>query len=499
MKMPVVNHSGFIVTILLICAAAHGADFYVDPSYSGAGTGPNDPYQTLGAATTAANAAGGSHNIYIAAGTYADLANGGLEDFDGGGSNGISVTRKINFYGGYAGYEGGATFDWTTRAPRTSVVDLKGAGARAFDNNYGSHVYDGPLFDGLTFRNADHSGSGAALRSNAGYGTGVYINDCLFQNNTTTASGGAVYLNSSASDAWVRNSDFYSNSASNGGGLWWGPSFTATHEVTDSSFSGNTATGSGGAMYVSEGSNSGVAPRIERSRFTGNSAGAAGGALFSRNGIGVEPLAVYLSQFTGNSAPIGAVAGGSTYWHGEYYFENILAANNTGGYAFHAQGNRVRDDFALDFAHATIVNNPGGGIYARSDGLGLRVLNTILVDNGATGINYNQSGGPAATLDYNDVWNHVTGYAGDATAGANSISQDPMFWDESSGNYRLHDDSPILDLGTDLGIYADMDGKTRPIWGGYDMGAFENPEPAAGTLLVMGALILLCGRTRARS
>lgn len=489
----------FSSILLLATATTRGADFYVDPAYAGSGSGQTDPFPTLGAATAAANTAAGSHNVYIAEGTYADIANGGLEDFDAGGSNGISVTRKINFYGGYAGYEGGATFDWSTRQPRTSFIDLEGGNARAFVNNYGTHVSTGPLFDGLAFQNANHSGDGGALLSSGGYGTTMFVNDCLFQDNTTSSSGGAVYLSASASSGWIRNSDFQNNTAANGGALYWSPAYQHTHEVTDSRFEGNSATGAGGAIYVNEHSNSGVEPFIKKSRFIGNTAGSGGGALFNRNGAGVEPLSVYQSLFSGNSAPVGAAAGGSSFWHGEYYFENILATNNTGGYAFYAQGNRVSGDYAFEFAHATVADNPGGGIYSRGDGLGLRVLNSILANNGSTGINYNQSGGPAAELDYNDVWGHTTNYAGDASAGGNSMTQDPLFLDPTAGDFHLTEDSPVIDSGIDLGVNIDLDENPRPKGSGPEMGAFETPEPVAGYLLIIGVIMLLSTRAPHRS
>ena len=55
----------------------------------------------------------------------------------------------MNLYGGYDGWDGGSGFDWVSRTPRTSVMDLTGAGTRAIDMTGNS--YARPVIDGFTF------------------------------------------------------------------------------------------------------------------------------------------------------------------------------------------------------------------------------------------------------------------------------------------------------------------------------------------------------------
>jgi hypothetical protein len=66
---------GLLMTAITVTAN----DFYVDVSWTGTASGTkNEPYTTIKATVDAANAAGeGPHNIYIAAGWYGDVANGG--------------------------------------------------------------------------------------------------------------------------------------------------------------------------------------------------------------------------------------------------------------------------------------------------------------------------------------------------------------------------------------------------------------------------------------
>ena len=85
-----------------------------------------------------------------------------------------------------------------------------------------------------------------------------------------------------------------------------------------------------------------------------------------------------------------------------------------------------------------------------------------------------QNSGGNPTIDYNDVWNNGSSASDnykDCTAGANDISQDPLY-----GSYELQSTSPCIDaIGHDSGdpVRIDYPGYSRPRNQGYDMGAYE--------------------------
>ena len=116
--------------------------------------------------------------------------------------------------------------------------------------------------------------------------------------------------------------------------------------------------------------------------------------------------------------------------------------------------------------------------------------NNILYGN-TTGF---QLGYPAITptFDHNDVYNNTTNYAGgmpDDTGVNGNLSADPLFI--SASDLQLQPGSPAIDSGSPLlAPDHDLSGNPRPIGGGFDMGAYEVPEPGGAAILlpIAGAL-----------
>jgi len=508
---------------LLVSAAGYAVSYYVDVNYTGPGSGTSaDPYNTLTAALAASNAShvgwsSVSNTIYVADGTYrSSNVPGGLESF---GAAGLAIagasTSGTRIWGGYAGYNAGAgTFDWSTRAPRSSVIDLTGANARAFySNGTMDRSYD--EVDGLTFSNANNTLAGGAVNlGGGGYAAGARITNCLFQNNVTTNDGGAAVVSGvyEAGMPYVRNSDFVNNKAANGGAVKLSYYFQYSDaEVTDCRFQGNEATtGSGGALFVNGdyGNWSATSSLVSRSVFTDNRAAVNGGAITLYSGASHDiKQCIFDGNYAGGQG--GAVGSAGGYWSGAFSVENSLIYNNTaggaGGYALWAAGVRGEAVYGLDVAYATLAYNSGGIYSASGNGesgtpqRNLRVRDSILAFNTGTGIYATLVPGTYALLEYNDVFGNGTAYGGSAVAGTGSISVDPLFIDPVNGNFLL----PLFGTlargsASNIGIYLDLVGTARPQWY-YDMGALQSiPEPASGLLLLLATTPLLRRRRHAR-
>ncbi len=463
---------------------AQAANYYVDVSWTGTQSGTtNAPYATIKAAVDAANAIAATHTIYIAAGTYADVANanGGTEDYSAGGGTGggIKITRRINFYGGYAGWNGDgaapADFDWTegSRTPRATVIDLEDAASRAFWHE--APVGSGSLFDGLTFQNASHAVDGGTLYSpHAVGGRNMFVNNCMFTNNVVTSSayGGAIWVASRENLSWFRHSDFVDNGADYGGAISVNNAYPDSVEIEDCTFLRNHARARGGAIhFLAFGGGTGI-QHVRGCHFESNTAALLGGAIMSPDaGVRIER-----SVFTKNVAPSGAAMGGVTGTQSfgcSYYLENCLIYRNTGGYAIEQDGPRLTA-YSVDILHCTIVENPGGGVKFRdrSDSRPARVRSSIIAFNGNYGI-YRVDNDDAYNFSHNNVYGNTNNYY-NCEGDGDSISSDPLFLDTDVGNYRLAPASPSIDAGADdTGLTADVTSVSRPTRNGWDQGCYE--------------------------
>ena len=462
----------------LVASVASAGTYYVDLDWTGTESGTQtEPYKTIKAGVAAADASAAPRRVYIAAGTYADVANSGTEDYSAGGGSdhGIVISTVMTVAGGYAGWQGGASFDWSegSRTPRATIIDLHGADSRAFRAEWpgGNGPSSGPTFDGLTFRNADVTGDGGALYGSAHNYWILSVTNCLFTNNAAASSGGAVRMDSRYVSASVKNSDFVDNRATNDAGAVAFYSAVGGNGtvVENSTFLRNTAGSQGGAIiWTATGS---PAQYVRRCRFEANTAGTRGGALFANDPY----LQIERCTFVGNSAPSGAAVGGASYWCGPSSLQNCLVYGNSGGYAVQADGARMYKTYTLDVVHCTVVSNSGGGLRARfNDGTQnkpMRVRNSIVADNGGYGI-YRQED------DYifanNNVYSNALGNYYNCSADAASISTNAAFVDPAAGDYRLSLGSPSVDAGTnDTGLAIDLDGTYRPTRNGWDQGCYE--------------------------
>ncbi len=472
--MHVWARGAMVVAAVLAVSGVHAATYYVDVNWSGPYNGTaSEPYRTLNAAIAAANAADG-HTIIVADGVYRDASDGGFETFP---AVGYSLSKSVTMRGGYTGWTSGSSFDWGSRAMRSSIVDLTNTTSRALYQNVSKTL----LLEGFTFRNS------RTLQTNGGavYLTGhnaLTLADCLFTNNViTSGSGGAVC---SIPAGWttapkIVNCDFVGNAAPNSGALYLQPYYANTMLlVSNCLFQANQATVDGGAvaLYNAFQIVSYDQMLFVDSVFRDNTAGDEGGAICGLYSGFRHRLR--RCTFVGNRAQQGAAYGhniDNAYWGGPIFMEHCLVYSNTcttagDKYAIHIDGDRENPAY-IDIDYCTIVHN-SGGIYNSRIAVGqreLRVRNSIVAFNAGRGIQCD--GVPVLTC--NNVYGNGINYGGTAAAGVGSISVDPGFVNAVVNDYRLAHGSPCVDAGGDLGLTPDIDGVARPTRHGYDMGCYE--------------------------
>jgi predicted outer membrane repeat protein len=297
------------------------------------------------------------------------------------------------------------------------------------------------------------TGGGAAFFENASQ---VTIQDSVFDGNSSNGLGGGAIRNNST-DLLVEGTSFTDNEASssgNGGAIYSEGSLV----VKESTFFNNrAAAGLGGAIALP-----GYSVDVDNSTFVNNSA-ADGGALFSEGGI------VSNSTYWNNgvSANTGNPTAASIVTNGGSFFANVLA-NSIDTPMIE---NGVTDLGANLFTDDSFANTTSGaGASKRVTFASLKLkslaLNTSLPNNsGAT--KTVALGSDSSALDY------YTSTSTGITPSFNSVSR----------------------LAT-----TDQRGATRPLDGGYDVGAYERavetaPTPAPTEKYVGHATVLFHGNS----
>lgn len=401
----------------------------------------------------------------------------------GGHSQIAYLTKAITVRGGYT------TTNWTTPDPvaHPTTLDAEGKGRVLY---IAGNI--APTIEGLRITGGKADDLGGMPWGDVG--GGIYINgasalvsDTLIYNNTAPHAGGGVFVVGGAatlannvieenempsggtgagialytSDAAVRNNVVRNNEAHDwGGGIQISG---GAPTVSGNTITGNYVVNSGGGVVISDNStaqlennlisgnqaNGGAGvwtyfadPVLRNNRIENNVAGAVGGGLFLEGG---SPLLI-------NNVVI----------------ENQTVAAGSGIYAIRTQARLV---------HTTIARNThqaGGdsiGVYVTDRTLepSTIVLTNTIIAGQTTGIFV--TAGSSASLNATLWYDNGANWSGAGTiTRANDHTGDPAF---AGDGYHLTGGSVAVDRGVNAGATTDIDGETRPLGGGYEIGADE--------------------------
>lgn len=280
------------------------------------------------------------------------------------------------------------------------------------------------------------------------------VENCTISENISRYGGG-VYCDESALLIMACSISGNRSTHGDGGGICC---VDSSSEMTDCTIVDNSADDWGGGVYFSA-YVSVYSQTITNCAITGNSASKGGGIFFDYVQTSVSSSAITGSTISENNATEG---GGIFSYNHDLSVVNCMFTGNLAGYSGGALRS-IRSDSTIK--HCTFSENSalyGGGIFGDNS----TITNSILWgDSAGTGDEIHPSSG-SVVVAYSDI---EGGWPGEG-----NIDADPLFL--GGGDCHITKNSPCIDAGIDVGLYADIDGDERPQGLGFDMGADEHPE-----------------------
>ena len=407
-------------------------------------------YASVQAAVDAAN---DGDVIKVATGTYTGVtARAGVTQV-------VYISKTITIRGGYA------ITDWNTSNPVSypTTLDAQGQG-RVLS-----------IIDSI-------SATVSGLRLTGGDATG--LNGGGFcEGGCPTDAGGGVHI--AFSNVILEQNRVWGNSGELGGGMYVR---AAKSVIRDNVFTNNTASSGGGLFLRAVQLLEPITVTLQRNVVVSNTASSSGGGIVIAGFSGLGTLVAYpapvLLENNTVANNIAAYGGGLTIDASAPTLINSIIVNNQaniGGSGVYVSGGVPR------LLHTTVSHNggeSGSGIFVDSvhpwlwDDRTTALTNTILVSH-TVGITV--SVGNTVTLDGtlwgSENWTNVTDWAGAGaiSTGTVNVWGNPAFVDPDAGDYHIGPDSAAIDAGVDAGVATDVDGESRPIGTGYDIGADEFP------------------------
>ena len=368
----------------------------------------------------------------------------------------------------------------------------------------------------MTVRNSkigrNHSSSGGGIHST---NSTLLIEDSLISENSIVIAAAPIETDSTVGGILANGF------GSGGGGIYaYNTYLTVRNSTIRDNYdnAGSIIANSGGGIYLNLSEAVIEDSRILNNLAMANFGPANGGGIYSaasdltiRNSIvagnyaNYEGGGLYFNNETGQTQidPPSLLLGARPYGVNDSKPDNLTIINST------FANNAADDDFLPIFAftgltRSSINGEDNIGILGSLDGGGgggarimtgpdtstISILNSIFWGNrDDTGtapysktndLHFSLDASTTLNVSYSDI-----GVAtGDPYSGPGNISVDPLFvdsndnhlYDASTASYHLKKFSPAIDSGTGVGApAADIDGVSRPMGAGIDMGAYEEP------------------------
>ncbi len=457
----------FLTAVLLISLlrVAPATDWYVATNGTGGGTSWANATNNLQGIITNPSVLAGD-TIWVSNGVYAA---GGVTNYPSGTvlTNRIAITKAITV----RSKDNNPTNTiikgaWDSPGTTNGPAAVRCVYMVASSTMIGFTLTNGATLTTGTAGTYDRRGGGVCCPD----ATPV-ISNCIIIGNSAfgeynTSGGGGAHAGT------LRNCTLINNSSYQGGGTW----NSTLYDCTLISNFATTAIGiyaqGGGVMY-------GILSNctlIGNAVIGPNTTGGAGsqttmynctltGNRSDNNAGGTYYSFLYNCKLTGNYASSGY--GGGAHGPPNMTLYNCILAGNSALYGGGASDAKLYN--------CTVVSNysgsGGGGVYNGT------LSNCVVYLNSAGNTKSNWAGG--CTFVYSCTASNA--------AGAGNITDNPMFVDTNSGNYRLAARSPCINAGTNLSWMAnssvtsrDLDGRQRIRYGTVDMGAYEHIR--AGTI-----------------
>ena len=272
-----------------------------------------------------------------------------------------------------------------------------------YDSSFTNNAVDGGL-----------SSTGGAIHN---FGN-LIVERTLFENNTSSDNGGAIYGSGSLSDINISGAELRLNSAADRGGAIYISGSTLV-VGGNSLFTNNSATNHAGAIFFNTSSPSIISDSIleNNSSLTGS-----GGAIYNTG----TDLTVSNTELRGNSASVdgGAVYNSGTFWLNQGSVIDNNQANDDGGGIYSNSADILKIDASI--LKNNIAVDEGGAVRTSSDVINSYIRTSCIYGNTApttTGVRSNASDFDAI----NNWWGASDGPGGAGSGSGDEINSNVLF------------------------------------------------------------------------